>query len=88
MTVYRRVEPRRPVGESIPLSRHERVSRPKLRESIEISICSPEFLHAMIEAQGSNARIVDARSRDLGYFDQPMKNLPIAFRLGQHHECR
>jgi len=51
---------------TVPLLRHERVSRSKVCESVEISVCTPELVDAMMDAQSGYARIVDARPGDLG----------------------
>jgi hypothetical protein len=69
-----------------PLLCDERVSCSKVCESVEVSVGTPEFSDAVMNAQSCDAGIVDTRPGGLGSFDQSMKHVPVAFRLGEHHE--
>jgi hypothetical protein len=66
----------------------QRVNHPKVCEALKIAICCPQFGHAVRQAQGCDAGIMNSGSQHGTAFHQPTKDAPVMRPLSQQHQTR
>lgn len=64
----------------------QRVYDHKAREAIEVAIDRPHLPHAVLAAQGRDARVMDLRSGDSSPCENCSQRRPVVRRLGQEHQ--
>jgi hypothetical protein len=80
----RRVSPR---DHKFARSPRERIDDGELSETAEITVCRPEFSHAMLPAQSRIPGLVDSRPADPPRRDDLLQLGPVLIRFCEQNEC-